>query len=163
MQHLGNRIDLSQVKQQEGETLWSYLRRFFDKKATIVDATEHDVIDCFQNSLHDRRMFQDFGRRHPVDVKSLKIMVQTWAGEEDREIERFESNRNKGQNNNNKNNEQRNNKNRNDRPNNNNQNNSGGHNCKCKPDNTFTAILQSSKKGGGKNQDRPSFNELLKK
>ncbi|XP_012702802.2 uncharacterized protein LOC101774941 [Setaria italica] len=75
MQRPGNRINLSQVKQQEGETLQSYLHCFFDKKATIMDVMERDVIDCFQNSLHDRRMFQDFGRRRPADVKSLKIMA----------------------------------------------------------------------------------------
>ncbi|XP_072148848.1 uncharacterized protein [Setaria viridis] len=109
-------------------------------------------------------MFQDFGRRCLADVKSLKIMIQAWADEEDREIEMFESNRNKGQHNNNHNNGQCNDKNCNDRPNNDNRNNySGGHNRKRKLDNIVGAILQSSKKGGGKNQDRPSFNELLKK
>ena len=96
MQRPGNRIDLSQVKQQEGETLRSYLRRFFDKKTTIVDITERNIIDCFQNDLHNSRMFQDFGRRCPADVKSLKIMVQMWVDEEDRKIERLESNHNKG-------------------------------------------------------------------
>src|SRR5688572_25269627 len=96
-----------------------------------MDIKKHDVIDCFQ----------DFGRRCPADVKSLKIMVLTWADEEDREIERFESNRNKCQNNNNQNNGQHNDKNHNDRPNNDNQNNySGGHNHKRKPDNTIAAI-----------------------
>ncbi|XP_034586601.1 uncharacterized protein [Setaria viridis] len=60
-------------------------------------------------------------------------MPQTWADEEEKEIERFEPNCSKGQNNNNNNNnsnDQRNDKNRNDRPNNDNRSNySRSHNC----------------------------------
>ena len=90
----GNKIDLRQIKQKEGETLRDYLRRFFEKKATIVDISEADVIECFQNRLYDRRTYQDFGRRRPADVKELKLMVQQWADEEDKERERFGSHRN---------------------------------------------------------------------
>ena len=75
MQRPDNRIDLSQVKQQQGETLRSYLCCFFDKKATVVDITEKDAIECFQNGLYDRRMFQDFGRRRSEYIKALKIMI----------------------------------------------------------------------------------------
>ena len=57
MQHPSNRIDLAQVKQHQDETLQSYLRCFFDKKATIIDILEQDVIDCFQNGLYDHHMF----------------------------------------------------------------------------------------------------------
>src|SRR5688572_15004028 len=92
----GNKIDLSQVKQKEGETLRDHLRRFFKKKATIVDILETDIIECFQNGLYDRRTYQDFGRRRPVTVKDLKIMVQQWVDEEDKERERFGSHRNHG-------------------------------------------------------------------
>lgn len=74
-----NRVDLAQVKQQKNETLRDYLRRFFEKKTTIVDISERDVIDCFQNGLSGRRMYQDFGRRRPSTIKELKEMVQNWA------------------------------------------------------------------------------------
>jgi hypothetical protein len=33
-------MDLSMVKQEQGETLRKYMRRFFDKHATIVDVTD---------------------------------------------------------------------------------------------------------------------------
>lgn len=36
----GNRMDLAQVKQKSNETLRNYMRRFFDKRATIVDVTK---------------------------------------------------------------------------------------------------------------------------
>lgn len=96
----GNKIDLRQIKQKEGETLRDYLRWFFEKKATIVDISEADVIECLQNGLYDRRTYQDFGHRRPADVKELKVMVQQWADAEDKKQERFGSHHNRGRDNN---------------------------------------------------------------
>jgi hypothetical protein len=39
------RMDLAMVKQEQGETLRKYMRRFFDKSATVVDVTDKEVID----------------------------------------------------------------------------------------------------------------------
>jgi hypothetical protein len=33
-------MDLAMVKQEQGETLRKYMRRFFDKRATVVDVTD---------------------------------------------------------------------------------------------------------------------------
>jgi hypothetical protein len=41
----GTRMDLAMVKQEQGETLRKYMRHFFDKRATIVDVTDKEVID----------------------------------------------------------------------------------------------------------------------
>ena len=153
MQRPGNRIDLSQIKQKQNETLRDYIRRFFDKKATIVDITERDVIDCFQDGLFDRRTYTDFGRRRPSTVKELKEMVQTWADEEDRELAKFEASRGQGQTS-----HQNYSKNRNGPSGNNYQ---GGQNRKRKPDNTVAAMQRSAKNSN--NQDRTPFIELLKK
>jgi hypothetical protein len=38
-------MDLAMVKQEQGETLRKYMRRFFDKRATVVDVTDKEVID----------------------------------------------------------------------------------------------------------------------
>jgi hypothetical protein len=62
----GTRLDLAMVKQEQGETLRKYMRRFFDKRATVVDVTEKEVIDLFHDGLHHRRTFEDFGRHRPV-------------------------------------------------------------------------------------------------
>jgi hypothetical protein len=35
----GTRMDLAMVKQEQGETLRKYMRRFFDKRTTVVDVT----------------------------------------------------------------------------------------------------------------------------
>jgi hypothetical protein len=49
------------VKQEQGETHRKYMRRFFDKRATVVDVTDKEVIDLFQNGLYHRCTFEDFG------------------------------------------------------------------------------------------------------
>jgi hypothetical protein len=51
MGHSGTCMDLAMVKQEQGETLRQYMRRFFDKRATVVDITNKDVIDLFQDNL----------------------------------------------------------------------------------------------------------------
>jgi hypothetical protein len=33
-------MDQAMVKQEQGETLHKYMRRFFDKRATLVDVTD---------------------------------------------------------------------------------------------------------------------------
>jgi hypothetical protein len=64
----GTRMDLAMVKQEQGDTLRKYMRRFFDKRATVVDVTDKEVIDPFQDGLYHRRTFEDFGRRHLLTV-----------------------------------------------------------------------------------------------
>jgi hypothetical protein len=43
----GTRMDLAMVKQEQGETLRKYMRRFFDKRATVVDVSDKEVNDLF--------------------------------------------------------------------------------------------------------------------
>jgi hypothetical protein len=38
-------MDLAMVKQEQGETLRKYMRRFFDRRATVVDVSDKEVID----------------------------------------------------------------------------------------------------------------------
>ena len=87
-------------------------------------------------------------------------MAQSWADEEDKELERFESNQNRGRDNNNHGNGQEHDRNCNGDHRN---NYSGNQNRKRKPDNTVTAMSHSTKKGSNKHEDRPAFSEILKK
>jgi hypothetical protein len=66
MKHSGIRMDLDMVKQEQGEMLRQYMQCFFDKCATIVDVTDKEVINLFQDGLYHRRTFKDFGRRRRV-------------------------------------------------------------------------------------------------
>jgi hypothetical protein len=55
-------MDLAMVKREQGETQRKYMRCFFDKCATVVDVTDKEVIDLFQDGLYHRCTFKDFDR-----------------------------------------------------------------------------------------------------
>jgi hypothetical protein len=75
MGRLGTLMDLAMVKQEQGETLRKYMRRFFDKRTTVVDVIDKEVIDLFQDGLYHRRTFEDFGPRRPRSITHLKDMI----------------------------------------------------------------------------------------
>jgi hypothetical protein len=88
-------MDLAMVKQEQGETLRKYMRRFFDKRATVIDVTDKEVIDLFQDGLYHRRTFEDFGRRRPKSILHLKDMITSWADEEDKANAKYDAIRGK--------------------------------------------------------------------
>jgi hypothetical protein len=51
-------MELAMVKLEQGETLRKYMWCFFDKRATVVDVTDKEVIDLFQDDLYHRRTFE---------------------------------------------------------------------------------------------------------
>jgi hypothetical protein len=87
----GTRMDLAMVKQEQSETLRKYMRRFFDKRATVVDVTDKEVIDLFQDGLYHHRTFEDFGRRRPKSIPHLKDMITSWADEEDKANAKYDA------------------------------------------------------------------------
>jgi hypothetical protein len=91
----GTLMDLAMVKQEQGETLRKYMRRFFDKRATVVDVTDKEVIELFQDDLYHRRTFEDFGRRRPKSIPHLKDMITSWADEEDKANAKYDAIRRK--------------------------------------------------------------------
>jgi hypothetical protein len=60
------------------------MHHFFDKRATVVDITDKEVIDLFKDGLYHRRTFEDFGRRRPKSIPHLKDMITSWADEKDK-------------------------------------------------------------------------------
>jgi hypothetical protein len=128
----GTLMDLAMVKQEQGETLRKYMRRFFDKCATVVEVTDKEVIDLFQDGLYHRCTFEDFGRRHPSSITHLKDMITSWVDEEDKANAKYDAIRGKSKQNTGGNGN-----------NNGNQggrgNNYSGPNRKRKPDNTVAA------------------------
>jgi transcriptional accessory protein Tex/SPT6 len=83
------------------------MRRFFDKRATVVDVTDKEVIDLFQDGLYHRRTFEDFSRRRPSSITHLKDMITSWADEADKANAKYNaihgtSKQNTGGNNNNR-------------------------------------------------------------
>jgi hypothetical protein len=146
-------MDLAMVKQEQGKTLRKYMWRFFDKCATVVDVTDKEVIDLFQDGLYHHRTFEDFGRRRPGSIIKLKDMITSWADEEDKANAKYDAIRGKSKqnagdsNNNNRDQGGRN-------------NNYSGPNRKREPDNTV-ATIQRPAKDNPKNTSG-SFKDLLK-
>jgi hypothetical protein len=129
------------------------MRCFFDKRATVVDVTDKEVIDLFQDGLYHRRTFEDFGRRRPSSITKLKDMITSWADEEDKvnakyDVIRGKSKQNAGSSKNN------------NRDQGGRNNNYSGPNRKRKPDNTVTAIQRHAKDNPKKTSG--GFKDLLK-
>jgi hypothetical protein len=125
------------------------MRRFFDKRATVVDVTDKEVIDLFQDGLYHCRTFEDFGRCRPSSITHLNDMITFWAGEEDKaNAIRGKSKQNTGGNCNN------------NRDQGGHSSNYSGPNRKCKPDNTVAAIQRPAKDNSKKTFD--GFKDLLK-
>jgi hypothetical protein len=148
-------MDLAMVKQEQGETLRKYMRRFFDKRATVVDVTDKEVIDLIQDGLYHRRTFEDFGRRRPKSIPHLKDMITSWADEEDKANAKYDAIR--GKNKQNTGGGSGNNGNQGGR---NNNNNYSGPNRKRKLDNIVTAIQRPAKENSKKTSG--GFKDLLK-
>jgi hypothetical protein len=146
-------MDLAMVKQHQGKTLRKYMRRFFDKRATVVDVTDKEVVDLFQDGLYHRRTLEDFGRRRPSSITHLKDMITSWADEEDKANAKYDAIRGKSKQNaggNSKNNGSQGGR----------SNNYSGPNRKRKPDNTVTAIQRPAKDNSKKTSG--GFKDLLK-
>jgi hypothetical protein len=146
-------MDLEMVKQEQCETFCKYMRCFFDKCATVVDVTNKEVIDLFQDGLYHRRTFEDFGRRRPISITHLKDMITSWVDEEDKanakyDVIRGKSKQNMGGNSNNNGNHGG------------RSNNYSGPNRKRKPDNTVVAIQCPAKDNSKKTSS--GFKDLLK-
>jgi hypothetical protein len=131
------------------------MRRFIDKRATVVDVTDKEVIDLFQDGLYHRRTFKDFGRPRPSSIIKLKDMITSWVDKEDKANDKYDSirgksNHNRGGNKNNNNRDQggRNN------------NNYSGPNRKRKLDNTVVAIQHPAKDNSKKTSG--GLKDLLK-
>jgi hypothetical protein len=117
------------------------MQRFFDKRATVVDVSDKEVIDLFQDGLY-----------HPSSITHLKDMITSWADEEDKANAKYDairgkSKQNTGGNNNNGNQGGR-------------SNNYSGPNHKRKPDNTVVAIQRPAKDNSKKTSD--GLKDLLK-
>jgi hypothetical protein len=141
------------VKQEQGETLRKYMRCFFGKHATIVNVTDKEVIDLFQDGLYHRRTFEDIGRRHPSSITKLKDMITSWVDKEYKANAKYDAIRGKNK--------------QNPGGSNNNNRDQGGRNKnysvpnrKHKPDNTVAAIQRPAKDNSKKTSG--GFKDLLK-
>ena len=59
------------IKQEQGESIRSYVKCFFDTRATIPN-----VIDYFQSGITVQSLYRNFGRNRPKTVVDLRDMMQ---------------------------------------------------------------------------------------
>jgi len=71
LHRVATRHALSMCKQEQGETIRSYVKRFFDTRASILNVTDDDVIDYFQSGITVQFLYRDFGRNRPKMVVDL--------------------------------------------------------------------------------------------
>ena len=83
MTRAGTRHDLSQCKQARNEFIRDYTKRFFEKRITIANITEANIIDCYHHGLFDHYIFRDFSRQRPKTIAELHDMMSTWADNEE--------------------------------------------------------------------------------
>ena len=76
-------------KQEPGEAIRSYVKRFFDTRATIANVSDEDVIHYFHDGITIQSLYRHFGRNRPKTVVELRDMMQHWADEEEQERSRF--------------------------------------------------------------------------
>ena len=62
-------------KQEQGETIRSYVKHFFDTKATITN-----VIDYFHAGITVQSIYRDFGHNRSKTVVELRDMILTMGG-----------------------------------------------------------------------------------
>jgi hypothetical protein len=71
------------------------MRRFFDKRATVVDVSDKEVMDLFQDDLYHRRTFEEFGCLRPSSITHLKNMITSCADQEDNANAKYDAIRGK--------------------------------------------------------------------
>jgi hypothetical protein len=71
------------------------MRRFFDKRTTVLDVTDKEVIDLLQDGLYHHHTFEDIGRRRPSSITKLKDMITLWVDEEDKANAKYDAIRGK--------------------------------------------------------------------
>ena len=76
-------------KQEPGEALRSYVKHFFDTRATIANVFNEDVIDYLHDGITTQSLYRDFGRNRPKTVVKLRDMMQHWVDKDEQERSRF--------------------------------------------------------------------------
>jgi transcriptional accessory protein Tex/SPT6 len=63
----------------------------FRQECTVLDVSDKEVIDLFQDGLYHRRTFEDVGHRRPSSITHLKDMITSWVDEEDKANAKYDA------------------------------------------------------------------------
>lgn len=77
------RNKLRNCKQLPNESLRDYYRCFAEKRSTIFDVSDYDVIEFFSNGIRERWQYQDFCRNWPNNGDQFRRHVQNLIDSEE--------------------------------------------------------------------------------
>jgi hypothetical protein len=75
----GNSWDLRGCRQQSGESLWDYIRRFSKQRTELPNITDSDVIDAFLAGTTCRDLVSKLGRKTPTRACELMDIATKFA------------------------------------------------------------------------------------
>jgi hypothetical protein len=79
----GNSWDLRRCRQQPGEPLWDYIRRFSKQRTELPNITDSDVIGAFLAGTTCRDLVSKLGRKTPTRASELiNIATKFASGQE---------------------------------------------------------------------------------
>ena len=76
LHRVATRHALAMCKQEPSEAIRSYVKRFFDTRATITNDSDEDVIHYFHDGITTQSFYLDFGHNRPKTVVELRDMMQ---------------------------------------------------------------------------------------
>ena len=68
-------MDLYQIHQKKGESLWEFIQRFMKKKNTIPGVSDAVVMAPFRRGVKDSDLLKKLLRRQPETMKELFDMA----------------------------------------------------------------------------------------
>jgi hypothetical protein len=75
----GNSWDLRSCRQQPGESLWDYIRRFSKQRTELPNITDSDVIGAFLAGTTCRDLVSKLGRKTPTRASELMDIATKFA------------------------------------------------------------------------------------
>jgi hypothetical protein len=75
----GNSWDLRSCRQQPGESLRDYIRRFSKQRTELPNVTDSDVIGAFLAGATCRDLVSKLGRKTPTRVSELMDIATKFA------------------------------------------------------------------------------------
>jgi hypothetical protein len=75
----GNSWDLRSCRQQSGESLWDYIRRFSKQRTELPNVTDSDVIGAFLAGTTCRDLVSKLGRKTPTRASELMDIATKFA------------------------------------------------------------------------------------
>jgi hypothetical protein len=77
--HPGNSWDLRSCRQQPGESLREYIRRFSKQRTELPNVTDSDVIEAFPVGTTCRDLVSKLGRKTPTRASELMDVATKFA------------------------------------------------------------------------------------